>query len=213
MRIIPKVKRKLADIALKYVESFNRIDENAIIHPSAFVKSSRIYGNVNISEGVRLYKTEIGGNVEIGRYSSLWGPGIDVFAHVNNIKIGNFCSIARYVSIQEYNHNMNLLTTSFVGKSNTSVDEEISKGSIIIGHDVWIGLKATILSGVVIGNGAIVGANAVVTKDVPAYAIVGGNPAKIIRFRFDQNQINQIENLNWWNWTIDKIIKEKKYVL
>ena len=213
MYVIKKIKRKITDTVINWSESFNRIDENAIIHPGAFIKNSRIYGNIRIDEGVKIYKTEIGGNVEIGRYSSLWGPGIDVFSHIYKIQIGNFCSIARYVSIQEYNHNMQLLTTSFVGKSLTSVDEEVSKGSIIIGHDVWIGLKATILSGVKIGNGAIVGANAVVTKDIPAYAIVGGNPAKIIRYRFDLNQIQKIEELNWWEWPIEKIIKEKKYVL
>lgn len=212
MYIIKKIKRKLTDWAINFSESFNRIDENIIIQSNTLIKCSRLYGNIKIFEGAKLYKVEIGGNVEIGRYTSLWGPGIDVFAHINEIKIGNFCSIARYVSIQEYNHNIKLLTTSFIGKNISECNEEISNGSIIIGHDVWIGVKATILSGVNIGNGAVIGANTVVTKDVPAYAIVAGNPAKVIRFRFNENQIREIENIRWWEWPIEKIIKEKNYV-
>lgn len=81
------------------------------------------------------------------------------------------------------------------------------KGDTIIGNDVWLGYQSTILSGVKIGDGAIVGTASVVTKDVPPYTIVGGNPAKIIRPRFDPNTINQLLKLKWWNWDIKKISK------
>ena len=82
-----------------------------------------------------------------------------------------------------------------------------NRGDIIIGSDVWIGYEAVILSGVTIGNGAIIGARAVVTKDVPPYTIVGGVPAKPIRRRFDEETAARIEKLGWWNWSADKIAK------
>lgn len=81
-----------------------------------------------------------------------------------------------------------------------------SKGDVIIGHDVWIGYGATILSGVNIGNGAVVGAKAVVTKDVPPYAIVAGNPARIVKFRFTPRQINRLLAIAWWDWPEGEII-------
>ena len=83
-----------------------------------------------------------------------------------------------------------------------------SKGDIVIGNDVWIGYQSCILSGVTIGNGAIIGAKSVVTKDVPPYAIVAGNPAKFIRYRFPQETIDKLENLAWWDWDIS-VIKER----
>ena len=82
------------------------------------------------------------------------------------------------------------------------------KGDIIVGNDVWIGAKATIMSGVKIGDGAIVGATATVTKDVPPYAIVAGNPAKIIKYRFNEKQIESLLKIAWWDWTEDRIKTE-----
>ena len=79
------------------------------------------------------------------------------------------------------------------------------KGDIVIGNDVWIGFEAVILAGVHIGDGAIIGARAVVTKDVPAYTIVGGVPAREIRKRFDADTIDRLLRLRWWDWSIDKI--------
>jgi acetyltransferase-like isoleucine patch superfamily enzyme len=83
--------------------------------------------------------------------------------------------------------------------------DSASKGPVVIGNDVWVGAGAIILSGVSIGDGAIVAAGAVVTKDVPPYAIVGGNPAKLIRYRFSEDQIAKLLSISWWNWSEDKI--------
>lgn len=79
------------------------------------------------------------------------------------------------------------------------------KGDIVVGNDVWIGYNATIMPGVTIGDGAIIGSNATVTKDVEPYAIVGGNPARLIRKRFSREQIEQLLDLKWWDWDIEKI--------
>lgn len=82
-----------------------------------------------------------------------------------------------------------------------------NKGDIVIGNDVWIGYEAVILSGVTIGDGAIIGTRAVVTKDVPPYMIVGGVPAKPIRKRFSDDVVSKLSKLQWWNWTEDRIQK------
>ena len=81
------------------------------------------------------------------------------------------------------------------------------KGDLIIGNDVWIGYNATIMSGVTIGDGAIIATNATVTKDVTPYTIVGGNPAKEIRKRFDEDTIKKLLDMQWWNWDIARITK------
>lgn len=213
MGLIKKIKRKVADIIIRKVESINRIDENAQIHPNAYVKRSRIYGKVRIAEGAMIYRTEIGGSVEIGRYTSLWGPGIFVLSGKNKITIGNFCSIARNLTIQEFFHDHSKLTTYYIGKNifkENPKNEIISKGSVIIGNDVWIGVNVTIMSGVKIGDGSVIGAGSIVTKDVPPYAIVGGNPAKVLKYRFSEERIEQLLKLQWWYWTKEKIVKNKE---
>ncbi|MBR9920252.1 MAG: CatB-related O-acetyltransferase [Bacteroidetes bacterium] len=82
-----------------------------------------------------------------------------------------------------------------------------TKGDTIVGNDVWIGHNAMIMPGVKIGDGAIIATNATVTKDVPAYSIVGGNPARLIRMRFSPEKIEKLLALKWWDWEIDKITK------
>ena len=82
------------------------------------------------------------------------------------------------------------------------------KGDIIVENDVWIGAKSTIMSGVKIHNGAVIAATSTVTKDVPPFAIVGGNPARVIKFRFNEYQIESLLRIAWWNWTEDRIKTE-----
>ncbi|MCR5350110.1 MAG: CatB-related O-acetyltransferase [Acholeplasmatales bacterium] len=96
-----------------------------------------------------------------------------------------------------YNH-PELLNSCHVSKNN---------GIITIGNDVWIGDDSMILSGVTIGDGAVIAARSVVTKDVPPYAIVGGVPAKVIRYRFTPEQIEKLEKIAWWNWDDEKVSK------
>lgn len=88
---------------------------------------------------------------------------------------------------------------------NDVADSWDNKGDIIIGNDVWIGYEAVILSGVTIGDGAIIGARAVVTRDVPPYTIVGGVPAKAIKKRFSEDTISSLLSLQWWDWSQEKI--------
>lgn len=88
-----------------------------------------------------------------------------------------------------------------------------NKGNTVIGNDVWVGYEAVILSGVHIGDGAIIGTRAVVTKDIPPYTIVGGVPAREIRKRFDDETIKQLQQIRWWDWPYDKIQKFLPYIM
>lgn len=130
---------------------------------------------------------------------------------VDKLIIGKFCQIAtgvRFIT-NGSNHQMSGVSTypfKVFGKSWANVPLDVkNKGDIVIGNDVWIGNSATIMQGIKIGDGAIIGTNALVTKDVEPYTIVGGNPAKEIRKRFDNQTISLLLKLSWWNWPIDKI--------
>lgn len=129
--------------------------------------------------------------------------------------IGKFCAIARGVEfvMNGANHMLDCLSTypfeiidEFKGLSRPFEDRG-NRGDTVIGNDVWIGQKATIMPGVHIGDGAIIGANAVVAKDVPPYAIAVGNPAIVKKFRFDEETIDLLLKLKWWDKPIDEIKK------
>ncbi|MFK4301583.1 virginiamycin A acetyltransferase [Paenibacillus sp. RC254] len=131
----------------------------------------------------------------------------------DKLKIGKFCAIATRAKfiMNGANHNTNAFTTfpfgAFGGEWAVGLPNLSGgfKGDTVVGNDVWIGYNATIMPGVHIGNGAIIASNAVVTKDVLPYSIVGGNPAKLIRYRFDEETIELLNTLEWWNWDIQKI--------
>ena len=135
----------------------------------------------------------------------------------DKLKIGRFCSIACGAKFlfTSGNHTMRSLSNYtfpiFFDEWNLDAKNICSawdnKGDIVLGNDVWVGYEAVIMSGVTIGNGAIIGTRAVVTKDVPPYTIVGGVPAKPIRKRFDDKTIRALENLRWWDWEREKIAR------
>lgn len=142
-------------------------------------------------------------NSEIGAYSY-----VGVNSWVIETRIGKFCSIANNVQIGLAKHTLDFLSTSpiFTERSNGTghcwVEKDIVNPTspTEIGNDVWIGYGALICCGIKIGDGAVVGAGAVVTKDIPPYAIVGGVPAHIIRYRYDEDTINSLEEIKWWNF-------------
>jgi acetyltransferase-like isoleucine patch superfamily enzyme len=129
-----------------------------------------------------------------------------------NLKIGSFCSISSNVNILlGGNHRTDWVTTFpfsvlWEGFQNI-VGHPSTNGDVIIENDVWIGTGVTILSGVTIGNGAVIGAGSIVTKNVDPYAIVAGNPARLIRKRFDDEIINKLLEIKWWEWEKQKIEK------
>lgn len=137
--------------------------------------------------------------------------------------IGKFCSIACGAKFlfNSANHTLKSLSNypfpiffeewDLDKKDITSAWD--NKGDIVIGNDVWIGYEAVVMAGVHIGNGAIVAARTVVTKDVPPYTIVGGTPAKEIRKRFDENTIALLQKLQWWNWSMEEIRRYLPHIL
>ena len=132
--------------------------------------------------------------------------------------IGNFSMIASDVTfiMNGANHITDGISTYpfsvFGGDWATAMEgkEYPNKGDTIIGNDVWIGYGATIMPGVRVGDGAIIATKSVVVKDVPPYAIVGGNPAKVLKMRFDDAKIKTLLDIAWWHWPIEKITKQVK---
>lgn len=147
----------------------------------------------------------------IGKYT--YGlPKIFKLENTSQLEIGKFCSIANEVKIflDGEHETQNISTYPFGYFKGFTVKKRYqtkSKGKITIGNDVWIGYGVTILSGVNIGDGAVLGACALVNKDVTPYTIVGGIPAKMIKKRFDNQTIEQLLKIKWWNWSDEKIQK------
>ena len=153
--------------------------------------------------------------ISYGRYTYGPQPNVRSWVEGTHYSIGSFCSIADNLTIfLGGNHRVDWISTyPFPAFSNNFPEAGgiggfvATKGNVVIENDVWIGSDVTILSGVTIGNGAVVGAKSVVAKNVEPYAIVAGNPARLIRYRFDAQTREKLLKIRWWNWPIEKIRK------
>ncbi len=152
------------------------------------------------------------GSLSVGRYT--YGcPDVRIYPGDNGkAVIGSFVSIAEGVKIfVGGNHPVEWVST-FPFRAAFGLEGALrdgipaSKGDVVIGHDVWIAAGATILSGVHIGNGAVIGAGAVVARDVRSYGIVVGNPAREIKRRFSAEQVEALERIAWWEWSLERIV-------
>lgn len=198
-------------------QEFNFIEVRSILHEKLgiFLPDYQVVSNslkieppVELISGVDTYASNV---ASIGAFSYSWSritPNVGF--------IGRYCSIAGNVVFGSMEHPLTLLSTSsftyesdwmwgnFAKRSNRNYQCHIDSPNvkpINIGNDVWIGLNAYIKNGITIGNGAVIGANAVVTKDVPPYAIVVGNPARIVRYRFSDEIIEKLEKIKWWEYS------------
>lgn len=181
-----------------------------IKYPNCKIYTNFVLPNVNIGKGVIIRNgCKIQNYVKISDYTYInENTQID-----QKVDIGKFCSISHGVKIGMANHPMNYFTTSplLYSKSRGLLKEDIyndfnRKKYTIIENDVLIGANVIIMSGIIIESGAIIGAGSIVTKNVPAYAIVVGNPARIIRYRFDSVVIEKLLKTKWWDKDI-KILK------
>ncbi len=161
-------------------------------------------------------KDLLGDRYEIGEHTYgkpkviSWGEGA-------SLSIGKYCSIGTDVVIfLGSEHRIDWVSTypfPFIWPEAKSIQGHPStKGNVIIGNDVWIAFGTTILSGVAIGDGAAIGACSVVTRDIPPYAIVAGNPAQVIRHRFDDETIRKLLEIKWWNWPDKKVAENVRLI-
>jgi acetyltransferase-like isoleucine patch superfamily enzyme len=155
--------------------------------------------------------------LKIGEHT--YGPALNIIGYgdeVEKIKIiiGKFCSLAdRITIILGSNHPLDWISTypfNFIGYQYPYAPTY--KGDIVIGNDVWIASNVTVMSGVSIGSGAIIGAHSVVASDIPPYCVAVGNPCRVVRERFSNDNIDWLLKLSWWDWPVEKIRKYGKYL-
>ncbi|WP_145537700.1 Vat family streptogramin A O-acetyltransferase [Yersinia alsatica] len=170
--------------------------KNTVTNPNIIVGDFTYYDDPEDSENfernVLYHFPFIGDKLIIGKFCAI-AKGAQFIMNGANHKLSGFSTFPFYIFGNGWE------------KAMPQADDLPYKGDTIIGNDVWIGYKALIMPGVKIGNGAIISSRSVVTSDVPAYAVVGGNPANVIKKRFTDETIAMLEKLAWWDWPVEKI--------
>ena len=205
-----------------------RIDRQTHVHPTsalykdAEVNESILDENTVIGDFSRVQRSKLEMYVRIDRNNLVQNSVVNrmtytgAFTVIQSSRIGSFCSISWGVTVGGGEHDYKKITThDFLYNSRYGLENFYEHSydrysqSCNIGNDVWIGANSTILRGLTIANGAVIGANSVVTHDVPDYAIVAGNPAKIIKFRFQKKTIQRLLRLKWWDFDFNVL---KNYI-
>ena len=200
----------------KYGEGFK-------CYRNAVVIDSEIGVGVTVGDDTTVARCKLGNNVGLNRRSYFNDSLIGAFSYagsnttMNFSSVGKFCSLARNVDIGGFDHDYHKITTmpmfrfkQLSGGGNPEVGE---KELCMVGNDVWIAAGTQILHKVSVGDGAVIGGGAVVTKDVPPYAIVAGVPARIIKFRFDDKTIEELMDIKWWDWPEDVVLDNIEWMI
>jgi acetyltransferase-like isoleucine patch superfamily enzyme len=183
-----------------------RHTHNSIVKRRCIKQICQLEGGEAYSKTARkLFEEAYGLHIGYGTYGGIWTNGA---LHWQDITIGNYCSFASHISIYTGNHPTDRFTTHpilYNPSLGARKTEEVGK-PLTIGNDVWVGQDAIILPGChKIGNGAIIGAGAVVTRDVEPYTVYAGNPAKAIKKRFSDNIIQKLEESRWWSMELNEL--------
>lgn len=178
------------------------------------ISRSQLGAMCTIGQHVKIKESELAGFNSIGSRVRLKKVSLGLYSYISSntsleeISIGKFCSIGPGVKNHLGNHPSRVFVSSHPAfySPNAAMGSFVEQGhfeeygpDVVIENDVWIGADSLLMDGVTIGNGAIVAARSVVTKDIPPYAVVGGAPAKLIRYRFDEDEINLLQESQWWN--------------
>ncbi|MGS2716630.1 DapH/DapD/GlmU-related protein [Eionea flava] len=195
-------------------------DANNINNMQNQISNAELSDQPLIGKDTVIQDSHIGYACEIGDRCKLFSSTLDDYSYLSsdcdviNTRIGKFCSIASHVRINPGNHPLPRVALHHFtyrasrygfGEDEPSFFQWRASQPVSIGHDVWLGHGVVILPGITIGNGAAIGAGTIVTKDVPAYSIVVGNPGKVLRFRFSDDEIAGLEKLAWWDWPAEQL--------
>ena len=208
------------DISASAIVTDSSIGERVKIYRNAEIRNSKLGAHVSVGDQTIILRSDIKSNVALNRRNYILRTEIGSYTYTGigtmalSATIGRFCSIAWNVSIGGADHEYQNVTTSPLwrfhvmdsGSRVSEVDYD-NQAKCCIGNDVWIASNAVILRNLSIGNGAVIGAGAVVTKDVEPYTIVAGAPARVIKKRFDERTIEALKEIEWWNWPI-KTLRE-----
>lgn len=199
--------------------------ENCKFYEGVFIKGSNLGDNVSVGDFTKIENSSLSSNSRIDRRNYISESIIGNHSYTGknttiiNSKIGNFCSVSWNVTIGGANHDYKKITTHSFLYNNAdkirpdNIPPAYNRFTDIceVGSDVWIGTGAVVLRGVRIHDGAVIGAGTIVTKDVPPYAVVVGNPGKIIKYRFSEKIINDLLKIKWWEWEDSKITENYKF--
>jgi acetyltransferase-like isoleucine patch superfamily enzyme len=193
------IKLFLPEEILNKIKYKDYIKKNIVIGRNVDIQNSNLKQNSRFAYHCSVRNSEVGKYSSIGRYTK-----------VNYAKVGKFCSISWDVTIGAINHPYDKISTHafpYVPRIGFVNERNQEHKRVTIGNDVWIGCNSVIMPGIQIGDGAIIGAGAVVTKDIPDYAIAVGVPAEVKKYRFEKDLINRLISIQWWNFS-DKTIQK-----